>query len=185
MTARRSTSDPVSHDLQTGERVVWRHQPAPRVLFYNRLPGALLALAMSAFVMWIGWSIAGAALPRATPAHLDLWTLLGFVPAIFFAVLVLFFLIALWGHAAALHDSWSTHYALTGRRFVVVSRRGVIEYDAPYFWKMEALGGAPGEQVLLFDWGLARRGREYFRARIAALPDAKKLEHLIRATLKP
>ncbi len=185
MSARRSTSDPVSSYLQTGERVVWRHQPTPRVLFYNRLPGALVAAAMSAFVMWIGWSVAGAALPRGALVRLDFWTLFGFALPIFFAVLVLFTLIGLWGHAGALRDSWSTHYALTGRRFLVVSRRGVIEYDAPYFHKMEALDGAPGEQVLLFDWGLARRGREHFRARIAALPDAKKLERLIRETLKP
>jgi len=66
------------------------------------LRGALLAAALSAFGLWIGWSVAGPTLPRATPAHLDLWTLLGFAPAIFSAVLVLFFLIALWRRAAAL-----------------------------------------------------------------------------------
>ena len=33
--------------------------------------------------------------------------------------------------------------------------------------------------------GVGSKGRKYYRGRIAALPDAKKLERLIRDTLRP
>jgi hypothetical protein len=66
---------------------------------------------------------------------------------------------------------------------MVVSGRRAIDYDASYFRKMKPLGGGAGAQVLLFDWGIGSRNREYYRDRIAGLPDAPKLERLIRQTL--
>ncbi len=184
MTARRSSSDPVSHYLNTGERVVWRHQPSPRTLFFNRLPGFVIALAIASFVVVIGLNLVSSTLAPG-PLEVGPWLVFPAAIGLFFLVLLYFFLRALWNHLGGLRDSWSTHYALTDRRFIIVSSRGVIEYDAAYFHKMEALGGAPDGQVLLFDYGPARRGRENFRDRIAGLPNARELEHLIRDTLRP
>lgn len=183
MTARRSTSDPVSPYLATGERVVWRHQPEARVLMRNRLPAVIIVLLMTAFVIAIGVNVVSSA-TGPMPTQIEPWLMLPAAAGLFFLVLLYFFLTAVWSHTRLLLDSWSTHYALTDRRFLVVSNRGVVEYDAPSFHKMEPLGGAPGAQVLMFDWGVGRRRREYYRDRIAGLPDAQKLERLIRETLR-
>lgn len=185
MAARRSSSDPVSHHLAAGERIVWRHQPTPRTLFYNRLPSLVLVLIMAAFIVWASFNIASNALPNMMPTEFTPWLI---VPALligFALVLIYFYASFVWRHLGALIDSWSTHYVLTDRRFMIVSKRGVIDYDASYFRKMEPLGGAPGAQVLAFDWGRLPRGRENYRNRIAGLPDATKLERLIRETLRP
>lgn len=183
MTARRSSSDPVSHHLASGEHIVWRHQPTARALMFNRLPALIVVLAIAAFVVVIGVNVVGAAI-GPLPVEPDTWLILPAGATLFFLVLLYFFATAAWSHVGLLLDSWSTHYALTDRRFMVVSPRGVMAYDASYFHKMESLGGGPGAQVLTFDWGLGRKGREYYRARLAGLPDAKKLERLIRATLR-
>jgi hypothetical protein len=183
MIARRSTSDPVSPYLATGERVVWRHQPEPGILMRNRLPTVIIVLLMTAFLVVIGVNVVRSAM-GPLPTQLDAWLILPAAAGLFFLVLLYFFLTAIWSHARFLLDSWSTHYALTDRRFLVVSNRGVVEYDASYFRKMEPLGGAPGAQVLAFDWGPSRKRRENYRDRIAGLPDAAKLERLIRDTLR-
>ncbi len=183
MTARRSTSDPVSHHLQRGERIVWRHQPAGRALFYNRLPALILVAAITAFFVTIALNVIGASLP-ALPLQPDTWLILPAGVTLFFLVLLFFFLSTFWNHLRALLDSWDTHYALTGRRFIVVSGRRVYHYDASYFRKMEPLGGEHGKQLLMFDWGVGRKNRAYYRDRLAGLPDAQKLERLIRETLR-
>ncbi len=185
MTARRSSSDPVSHYLNAGEHVVWRHQPSPRVLFFNRLPGLLIVLAMTSFIVVIGLNVIGSAL-GPDPIEAGSWLVLPAAAGIFFLVLLHFFLRFLWRHLGGLRDSWSTHYALTDRRFMVVSNRGLIEYDAAYFRIMDARGGAPGGQVLLFDYGPSgKQKRDNFRDRIAGLPNSQQLEQLIRDTLRP
>jgi membrane protein implicated in regulation of membrane protease activity len=184
MTARRSSSDPVSHHLAAGERIVWRHQPTPRALFYNRLPSLVLVLIMTAFIAWVSFNIVSNTLPNAMPTEFTPWLI---APAFFIAfvlVLIYFYARFVWRHLGSLVDSWSTHYALTDRRFMIVSKRGVIDYGASYFRKMEPLGGAPGAQALAFDWGRLPKGRENYRDRIAGLPDAAKLERLIRETLR-
>lgn len=185
MTARRSSSDPVSHYLETGERIVWRHQPSPRALFFNRLPAFIIILAMTGFVVVVGLNVVGNSLGSA-PIEVGPWLVLPAAACLFFLVLLTFFLSFLWNHFRGLLDSSSTHYALTDRRFLVVSERGMIEYDASYFKVMEASGGEAGRQVLLFDYGPSgRHKRDGFRDRIAALPNAKKLEQLIGETLRP
>lgn len=146
----------------------------------NRLPTVIIVLLMTAFVVGIGVSILS---NFVEPFETGSWFIFPAAIALFFVVLLYFFLSTLWSHTRYFFDSWSTHYALTDRRFVVVSGRGVIEYDASYFRSMEALGGEPGRQVLMFDWGVGHKGREYHRDRIAALPDSQKLERLIRETL--
>lgn len=184
MTARRSTSDPVSEFLKTGERVVWRHQPDPRTLLYNRLPATIVVLVFVVFGSWVAAHFfAGAAGGNAAQRRDD-WAAMPWAFVLFSVILVAAFIRFAWVHVGSVLDSWSTHYALTNRRFMIVSRRGVIEYDATYFRKMEALGGAPGAQVLAFNWGRLPKGRENYRNRIAALPDSKKLEQLIRETLR-
>lgn len=183
MTARRSSSDPVSRHLETGERIVWRHQPEPRALFYNRLPTVIILVLMAAFVAVIGANVAGSAM-SGEPLEMSAWLILPAGVGLFFLVLLYVFLSTLWNHTRHLLDSWSTHYALTDHRFLVVSGRGVIAYGAPYFHKMESVSGEPGKHVLLFDWGVGSKGREYYRDRIAGLPDAAKLERLIRETLR-
>ena len=186
MTARRSSSDAISHYLKTGERVVWRHQPASKTLFYNRLPTLIIVLVMTAGLIAIGSNVVASALPGPGPVALDAWLILPAGALLFFLVLLYFFLGAAWNHFRFLLDSWSTHYALTDQRFLIVSSRGVIEYDAPDFHVMEARGGAPGGQVLLFDYGPSgKHKRDNFRDRIAGLPDSKQLEQLIRDTLRP
>jgi hypothetical protein len=181
MTARRSSSDPVLRYLATGERIVWRHQPSSRALFYNRLPTVIIVLAMTAALVVIGANVVGS---LSGPLDLGAWLILLAGAGLFFLVLLYFFLRTLWNHTRHLLDSCDTHYALTNRRFIVASGRGVIEYDAPYFRKMEALDGVQGKQMLMFDWGVGSRGREYYRDRIAGLPDSQKLERLIRETLR-
>lgn len=47
---------------------------------------------------------------------------------------------------------------------------------------MEPLGGDSGAQALLLNCRMNKKGREYYRDRIAGLPDAAKLERLIRET---
>lgn len=184
MVARRSSSDPVSHYLVTGETIVWRHQPPARTLFYNRLPLVIIVLAMTAFVLVIAANVVGSAL-GPPPYEPSAWLILPAGAALFFCLLLYAFAGAAWNHIRFLTDSWSTHYALTDRRFVIVSNRGVINYDASFFRKMEALGGASGEHILLFDWGPAgKRKTDHYRDRIAGLPDASKLERLIRDTLR-
>jgi hypothetical protein len=182
MTARRSSSDPVSHHLATGERIVWRHQPAARALMFNRLPTVIIILAMIAFVVVISINTLSSVTGGA-PIELGAWLIWPAAIALFFLVLLYVFLRTLWSHASYFLDSWSTHYALTDRRFMVVSRRGVTDYDASYFHKMDPVDGEHGKQLLMFDWGVGSKGREYYRDRIAGLPDAKKLERLIRDTL--
>jgi hypothetical protein len=183
MTARRSSSDPVSQYLETGERIVWRHQPLPRALFYNRLPSVIIVLITTAGLMLIAWNVIGNTIGPG-PFALQRWLILPAGVALFFCVLLYFFFSALWNHSRHLLDSWNTHYALTDRRFIVVSGRGMIDYDASYFRKMAPRGGEHGTQVLAFDWRAGRKGREDYRDRIAALPDAQKLERLIRDTLR-
>lgn len=173
----------MSHYLATGERVVWRHQPDARALFYNRLPTVIIVLLMIAFLLVIGFNVFGNSI--AWPPALNVWLIPTAAMALFFAVLLYFFLSTLWNHTRHLLDSWDTHCALTDKRLLVVSGRGVIEYDASYFAQMEPIAGEHGKQVLMFDWGVGHRGREYYRDRIAALPDAQKLERLIRETLRP
>jgi hypothetical protein len=183
MTARRSSSDPISRYLETGERTVWRHQPEARALFYNRLPSVIIVLLTTAGLVAIGWNVVGNALSPG-PYALSAWMILPAGVALFFAVLLYFFLGTLWNHTRHLLDSWNTHYALTDRRFIVVSGRGIVDYDASYFRKMEPVSGKHGKQLLMFDWGVGRKRREYYRERIAGLPDAAKLERLIRDTLR-
>lgn len=183
MTAQRSTYDPVSHYLETGERVVWRHQPQARVLFYNRLPTVIIVTIMTAFLIAVGVNTVAGAL-SGPPVAPGAWLILPAGMGAFFLVLLYFFLTTLWNHTRHMLDSWSTHYALTDRRLLVVSKRGVIDYDASYFHQMAPLDGAHGAQILMFDWGVGSKGREYYRDRIAGLPDAKKLERLIRDTLR-
>lgn len=183
MTARRSSSDPISQYLATGERIVWRHRPEARALFYNRLPSVIIILLMTIGVAAIGWTVVGNALGPG-PYALDAWLILPAGAALFFAVLLFVFLSTLWDHTRQLLDSWDTHYALTDRRFLIVSGRGIVDYDASYFRKMEAGGGESGRQVLAFDWRLGNKRRPNYRNRIAALPDAAKLERLIRDTLR-
>jgi hypothetical protein len=181
--AQRSSSDPVSRRLMTGERIVWRHQPDARTLFYNRLPGLVVTVLTATFVVWVCTRLIMRVMPAASPAELDVWII---IPAsVVLLSLVVLSLLAhvVWGQVRALIDSDGTHYALTDRRLMVVSARGMIEYDVSYFHKMESVDGAPGRQVLLFDWRRGRRGRYHFRDRIAGLPDAKQLERLIRDTL--
>lgn len=185
MTARRASSDPVSKYLQTGERVVWRHQPAPRALFFNRLPAFILILLFIAFAGWMLWQFVTATLADFSGPW-GVWLVVPFVFLLFLGALLSSFLSFAWGALRNLLDSWNTHYALTDRRFMIVSERGLIEYGAELFAKMEPLGGKAGEHVLLLDWGPAgKHKREQFRERIAALPDSRKLEKLIRETLKP
>lgn len=184
MTARRASSDPISRHLETGERVVWRHQPTPRALFYNRLPSLVIILIMTAFIVWVSFNAISNASPNAMPTELTLWLIVPALFIVFALVLLYFYARFIWRHVGALIDSWHTHYALTDRRFMIVSKRGVIDYDASYFHKMEPLGGAPGAQVLAFDWGRLPRGRVNYRDRIAGLPDSAKLERLIRDTLR-
>lgn len=172
----------MSHYLDTGERIVWRHHPAARALMFNRLPVVIIVFAMTVFIVVIGFNVIGSTVGGAT-IEPSPWLILPAGVAAFFLVLLYFFITALWSHTSFFLDSWSTYYALTDRRFLVVSRRGVIEYDASYFRKMEPLGGERGTQVLMFDWGVGSKGREYYRDRIAGLPDAQKLEHVIRDTL--
>lgn len=184
MTARRSSSDPVSHYLKTGERIVWRHQPSPRALFFNRLPAFIIVAAMTCFVVAVGVSVVGAAL-GPSPAEMGAWLVVPAAAGLFFLVLLYFFLNALWSHFRGLLDSLSTIYALTDQRFLVVSSRGIIDYDASYFRIMDACSGEHGRQVLLFDYGPSgRRRRDTFRDRLAALPNAEQLEQLIRHTLR-
>jgi hypothetical protein len=184
MAARRSSSDPVSRHLASGERIVWRHQPSPRVLFYNRLPAAIIVLLMTTFVVVIGVNVVRTSIGPG-PWEAGPWLILPAVPVAFFGFLLFFFLRFLWGSLRSLLDSWSTLYALTDRRFLVVSKRGLVAYGAPYFRIMQASGGAPGQQVLLFDYGPSGgRRRDTFRDRIAGLPDSQKLERLIRETLR-
>lgn len=184
MTARRASSDPVSHYLERGERIVWRHQPEPRALFRHRLPGVIVVLLMTAGLTLIGWNVIGSAAGGALPRTLEPWLILPAGVALFFLVLLYFFLSALWNHTRHLLDSWNTHYALTDRRFIIVSGRGIVAYDASYFRKMQASGGAHGNQLLMFDWGVGRKRREYYREGVAGLPDAAKLERLIRDTFR-
>lgn len=184
MTARRSTSDPVSEFLKTGERVVWRHQPSPRVLFVNRLPATILVLLLVVFGSWITAHFFAGAWGGNAGQRLDAWAVMPWAFVLFSVILVVAFIRFAWVHVGSLLDSWSTHYALTDRRFMIVSKRGVIEYDASYFRKMEALGGETGTQVLAFDWRVGRRRREYYHERIAGLPDAQELQRLIRETLR-
>lgn len=183
MTARRSTSDPVSHYLETSERVVWRHQPAGRVLFYNRLPSVILIAAITAFLITVAVNVIGTSLPPL-PLQPDTWLVLPAAVTLFFAVLLYFFLSTFWNHLRSLLDSWDTHYALTNRRFIVVAGRRAFKYDASYFSKMAPVGGKHGEQVLAFDWRIGHRRRYYHHDRLAGLPDAEKLERLIRETLR-
>jgi hypothetical protein len=186
VTARRSSSDPVSRYLATGERVVWRHQPAARTLVRNRLPVVIVVWAMTAFVMVIGWNVVSSAMPETFPVALEPWLVLPAGALLFFLVLTFFFLRTAWEHTSHLLDSWSTHYALTDRRFLVVSRRGLIEYDASYFRIIDARGGGPDAHVLLFDYGPSgKHKRDNFRDRVAGLPDAQKLKQLIQDTLRP
>ncbi|MEZ6023747.1 MAG: hypothetical protein R3C16_10135 [Hyphomonadaceae bacterium] len=186
MTARRSTSDPVSEFLDPDERVVWRYQPASRALFRARLPPLLLMLAITAFVGWVATRIIRQSLPAEMPTEFSLWFI---VPAAFIgmALFVLFLIARLaWESLQKLIDSWSTHYALTDRRFMVVCNRGLIAFDASFFQQMEILSGAEGEQMLLFDYGPSGRRRlNTYRERIAGLSDAAALEQLIRKTLRP
>ncbi len=185
MTARRSTSDPVSPYLETGERVVWRHRPDGRALFYNRLPALVIVLLIMAFVGGVATMIISNALPDQMPTEFSMWFI---VPAIFigFVLFILYFFVRfIWNELANLFASWSTLYALTDRRFMIVSQRGVIDYDASYFRKMDPVAGEPGKHVLLFDWGPSGKSQtDTYRARIACLPDAQKLERLIRDTLR-
>jgi hypothetical protein len=181
--ARRSSSDPVSHYLATGEHVVWRHQPSARALVFNRLPTVIIVVLMTAFLVVIGLNSLGDLF--IGPFEPSPWLIFPAGAALFFLVLLYFFLNTLWNHTRHLLDSWDTHYALTDRRLIVVCGRGIIEYDASYFHKMEPLDGEHGKQTLLFDWGPGSKGREYYRERIAGLPDAQKLERLIRDTLRP
>jgi len=182
MSARRSTSDPISHYLKTGERVVWRHQPSPRALLFNRLPGFIIVVVLTAFMIVIGLNVVGSTIGPG-PFVPDAWLILPAAAGLFFCMLLYFFLRSLWAGLRGILDSWSTHYALTDRRFMIVSKRGLIEYDASYFRVTEACGGAPGEQVLLFDYGPGRKRRDRFRDRIAAVPDSRKLKRLIQETL--
>lgn len=183
MTARRSSSDPVSLYLKTGERIVWRHQPSVRALVFNRLPTVIIIVLLTAFLAVIAFNVIGNTLVGGF--ELAPWLILPAAVALFFAVLFYFFLSTLWNHTRYLLDSWDTHYGLTDRRFIIVSGRGITEYDASYFKIMEPLGGETGTQVLAFDWRIGRRGRKHFHDRIAALPDSAKLAQLIRATLDP
>lgn len=173
----------MSAHLETGERIVWRHQPDARTLLHNRLPTVIIVTLMTAFIVGVGVSTLGTTI-RGAPLEPGPPLIATAAIALFFLVLLYFFLSMLWNHARYLLDGWSTHYALTDRRFLVVSRRGLTAYDASFFHKMDALGGEPGKQVLMIDWGVGSRGREYFRDRIAGLPDAAKLERLIRDTLR-
>lgn len=185
MTARRASSDPVSKYLQTGERVVWRHQPAPRALFFNRLPVFVISLAFVGFVGWVVWQVFANSFADF-PRQLGAWIVVPFAFALLGGAILIALLTFAWGSLRALLDSANTHYALTDRRLMIVSERGLIDYSGDYFAKTEPLGGAPGAQVLLFDWGPAgRRRRDSFRDRIAALPDSRQLDALIRQTLKP
>jgi hypothetical protein len=183
MTARRSSSDPVSHYLERGERVVWRHQPSARALFYNRLPPVIIVAAMTAFLVTVGVNVAGTSMPPL-PIQPDAWLIFPAGVALFFLVLLYFFLSTLWNQTRHLLDSWDTHYALTDRRFIVVSGRGIFDYDASYFRKMASVSREHGKQLLMFDWGVGSKGRQCYRDRIAGLPDAAKLERLIRDTLR-
>lgn len=179
-------SDPVSPYLEAGERIVWRHQPDSRTLFCNRLPNLVIVLPLAGFVAWACYQVVGNALPDRMPTEFSVWLIIpaGFVG--FALYLLYWYAVFIRRSLGSLLDSSSTHYALTDRRFMIVSARGVIEYDASYFEKMEAGAGAPGAEILLFNWGPAgRRRRSFYRDRIAALPDAKALERLIRATLRP
>jgi hypothetical protein len=185
MTARRSSSDPVSRYLATGERVVWRHQPAARTLFWNRLPTFIVVSLFVLFGSWITAHFLSGAIGGTRVQQADAWLIMPWAFVLFSVILLAAFLRFAWQHLAALLDSWSTHYALTDRRFMIVSRRGLIEYDASYFTKMEAVDGERGRQILRFDYGpFGKQRRDAFRDRITALPDAKKLEHLIRQTLR-
>ncbi|QGZ93273.1 hypothetical protein DSM104635_00082 [Terricaulis silvestris] len=141
---------------------------------------------MTAFVIVIGWNVVSSAIPESFPVALDPWLALPAGALLFSLVLSFFFLRAAWEHTSALLDSWSTHYALTDRRFIIVSRRGLIDYDASYFHVMDARGGGSDAHVLLFDYGPSgKHKRDNFRGRIAGLPDAQKLKQLIQDTLRP
>lgn len=185
MTARRSSSDPVSHHLKTGERIVWRHQPDARALFYNRLPHFIVMLAFIAFGSWIAALFLSGAIGGNKAQQLDAWLIMPWAFALFAILLLVAFLRFGLASLGSLLDSWNTHYALTDQRFMVVSHRGLVEYDASHFRVTEARGGAVGRQVLLFDYGPSgKQKRDQFRDRIAALPDSHKLEQLIRSTLR-
>lgn len=187
MTARRSSADPVSAFLETGERIVWRHRPSPRTLFFNRAPQFVISLMLIGFLGWILWQFLRDALLGAASAQaLGIWLVVPFAFLLFGVAIMVAFLSFGWHALGALLDSWSTHYALTDRRFMIVSDRGLIEYGPAYFANMAPLAGRTDAQVLLFDWGPVRKSRrDSFRNSIAALPDSKKLERLIRDTLKP
>jgi hypothetical protein len=183
MTARRSSSDPVSRHLKTGERIVWRHRPDGRTLFFNRLPSFVIAVAMTAFVLVIGVNVVSTAI-GPDPITLSAWLVLPAAAGLFFLALLSVFAKALRNYFSHLTDSWTTHYALTDQRFIIASAHGPLEYDASYFRITQALGGKTGAQILLFDYGPSgKSGRNGFRNRIAGLPDSTKLKHLIQDTL--
>lgn len=187
MTARRASSDPVSEFLQTGERVVWRHQPSSRALFFNRLPQLIIGLALLAFVGWVFARFFVDAFAGITSAPAPgFWIAIPLAFVLLGGAILVAFLAFVWRSLRSLLDSADTHYALTAHRFMIVSARGLIDYGPEFFSKMEPLGGKDGAQVLLFDWGPSGKSRrDAFRDRIAALPNAKELEALIRQTLKP
>lgn len=181
--ARRSTYDPEAPYLGPGERVVWRHAPPPAALAANRAPELILILAFTGALVWIGAGLVRTAAPVALP-HGAMAMALTAGEVIFWLVIFYFFGRTAWRAFGTFRDSWSTSYALTGKRLLVISRRGVLEYDSSCFHRTEAVRR---DSILMFDWGDigGKARREGFRARIAGLDSADKLAKLIRETLRP
>jgi hypothetical protein len=176
---RDPARDLVAPHLSPGERIVWRQAARPWPLALRRLPGLVFACVWAGFA----WTWTAIALSAMAPALFG-----GDFSGVFTAIPIMFIVFGAFFSAigagivwSALRDvaaSWSTHYALTNQRVLIVDRGGAESFEAGAFAQMSRSAAA-----LHFAWGPMGRGGAGYSASLIGLDDPARVQALIRNTL--
>ena len=173
--------DRVAQSLAPDERIVWRQKAAAEQLAFGKSIPLVFALLWSSF----SWGIAGltvyahwfapetdvnaAAAPWPVLVITGLFSLIGFA--------------FVWATATDFIASWSTHYALTDRRLMIVSRFATESFYCDAFGSSCVTGG-PLVGAVAFAWGpVGRRGVGY-TSTLVGVRDPHRVVALIRQTLR-
>lgn len=176
----RTAADPVLSHLAPHEHVIWSQQaPRDRLVRAGVVPVMFLVV-WCGFIGFVLTDFARMAL-AAVRHGIDFFSVILIAGVIVLAVVGQFGVRELWSRAHGLVHSGDTHYALTDRRLVIASPRGVVAYGHADVARLKVEG-----RDILFDWGrVGRRQRrnEGFRAALLDVADAARVAALITKTL--
>ncbi len=175
-------TDAITRELDAGERIVWNGRPDPARLKQKAVPQALLAIPLTAFLLfWIWGASEPARADFAAGKPLDFESVLIPVFGVFGLILVALIGLNPWLEGA---KARRTFYALTERRALVVveGRRREIKSVLPAQLQIERveLPGGRGDIVLRRQIGGRGQGETAEEIGFYGIENAREVERLAR-----